>query len=102
MTYRSLQVATGALLLAACSTPATRTVTKEVLVPVATHPVKAGDVPSPPAPLGPRPKSLSAAADVLLADHCRWVAFALKAMPLLQVSAGVAVTPLASYPECER
>jgi hypothetical protein len=44
-------------------------------------------VPPYPAPLGPRPQSLSAAADLLLAKHCEFVAYALKADPLLRLSA---------------
>jgi hypothetical protein len=95
-------VCTLALSLAGCQTPATKIETKEVLVPVATRPIKPDQVPTAPAPLPKRPSSLSAAADVLLADHCSWVAFGLKVMPLLQVSAGMPITPLPVYPECER
>jgi hypothetical protein len=87
--------------LSACSTPAVRDRVIEVKVPIATHPIKPADVPVPPAPLPPRPQSLSAAADVLLADHCSWVAFGLKAWPLLRVSAGLPPQDLPSYPECE-
>lgn len=89
------------LLLVGCSTPATRTETVEVKIPVATKPLKPEQIPTAPAPLGPRPQSLSAAADVLLADHCAWVAFGLKAMPLLQLSAGISQQPLPTYKECE-
>jgi hypothetical protein len=64
-------------ILAACQTPATRTQTVEVKVPVAVHPIKSEQVPIVPAPLGPRPASPSAAADILLADHCKWVAYGL-------------------------
>lgn len=95
LTYMSIA------LLSACQTPATRTVTKDVLIPVATHPVQAKDVPAVPAPLGPRPQSLSAAADVLLAKHCEFVAYALKADPLLRVSAGGKPIALPKFPECE-
>jgi hypothetical protein len=90
------------LALAACSTPATRIETVEVKVPVAVQPITPAQVPSPPPPLGPRPQSLSAAADKLLADHCSWVAFGLRAFPLLRVSAGLPPQELPKYPECER
>jgi hypothetical protein len=89
-------------LIAACSAPATRTETVEVKVPVAVQPITPAQVPSPPPPLGPRPQSLSAAADKLLADHCSWVAFGLRAFPLLRVSAGLPPQELPKYPECER
>lgn len=87
--------------LTACATPATRTVTQEVRVPVATQPLKPEQVPTPPAPLGPRPQSLSAAADVLLAAHCEFVAYVLKADPLLRISAGLPPKELPPFPECE-
>lgn len=88
--------------LAACQTPATRTETVEVKMPIATTPLKPEQVPALPSPLGPRPQSLSAAADVLLADHCSWVAFGLRAQPLLRLSAGLPPVESQSYPECER
>jgi hypothetical protein len=88
--------------LAGCSTPATRTETVEVKIPVAVQPIKPAQVPAVPAPLGPRPQSLSAAADALLAKHCEFVAYALRADPLLRVSAGMAQQPLPQFPECER
>lgn len=99
---RSLQVATGALLLAACQTPATRTVTKEVFIPVATKPIKVADVPTPVGPLPPRPKQLQAAADILLSWHCRMVAYMYRADPLLRISAGLPARDLPAYPECDR
>lgn len=89
------------LLLAGCATPATKTETVEVKVPVAIQPITPAQVPKAPAPLPKRPNSLSATADLLLSDHCAWVAFGLKAMPLLLVSAGLPITPLPKYPECE-
>lgn len=89
------------VLLAACQTPATRTQTVEVKVPVAVQPIQPAQVPAVPAPLGPRPESLSAAADVLLAKHCEFVAYALKADPLLRLSAGEKPTELPKFPECE-
>lgn len=102
MNYRLLQVAIGAALLTACATPATRTETMEVKVPVAVHPIKPADIPAVPAPLGPRPQSLSEATDLLLAKHCEFVAYALLTDPLLRVSAGVPPQPLPKYPECEK
>jgi hypothetical protein len=68
---------------------AVQTRTVEVKVPVAVQPIKPAQVPAVPAPLGPRPQSLSAAADLLLAKHCEFVAYALKADPLLRLSAGM-------------
>lgn len=90
------------LSLAACQTPAVQTRTVEVKVPVAVQPIKAAQVPAVPAPLGPRPQSLSAAADLLLAKHCEFVAYALKADPLLRLSAGMQQQALANFPECEK
>lgn len=89
-----------ALVLSGCATPATRTQTVEVKVPVAVQPIKPDQVPTVPAPLGPRPQSLSAAADLLLAKHCEFVAYALKADPLLRLSAGMQQQALAKFPEC--
>lgn len=89
------------LMAGMCQTPATRTETVEVKVPVAVQPLRPDQVPTPPAPLRPRPSSLSAAADALMADHCSWVAFGLKAFPLLRVSAGLPPSELPKYPECE-
>lgn len=88
--------------LSACSTPAVKTVTKEVLVPVATHPLKPEQVPTPVGPLPKRPDSLSAAADILLSWHCRMVAYMYRADPLLRISAGLPARDLPAYPECDR
>jgi hypothetical protein len=103
-TGRQNRLALGvlALSLAACQTPATRTQTVEVRVPVAVQPIKPEQVPTVPAPLGPRPESASAAADMLLADHCKWVAYGLLTDPLLRVSAGEPPKELPRYPECEK
>jgi hypothetical protein len=78
----------------------TRTV--EVKVPVAVQPIKPAQVPAVPAPLAKRPASLSAAADLLLAKVCELEAYALKADPLLRLSAGMPQQALAKFPECER
>jgi hypothetical protein len=90
------------LLLTACQTGAIRDRIVEVSKPVATHPITAAQIPAVPAPLGPRPSSLSAAADLLLSKHCQWVAYALRADPLLRLSAGEAQKALLAYPECQR
>jgi hypothetical protein len=90
------------LVLSGCATPAVQTRTVEVKVPVAVQPIKPAQVPAVPAPLGPRPQSLSAAADALLAKHCEFVAYALLADPLLRLSAGEPPRPLPQFPECER
>jgi hypothetical protein len=90
------------LAFAACSTPAVRDRIVEVDKPVAVQPIKPADVPAVPAPLPPRPKELSAAADVLLSKVCEWVAYGIKADPLLRLSAGMQQQALAKFPECER
>lgn len=89
------------LALTACSTPAVRDRVVEVDKPVAVQPIKPADVPTPPAPLPPRPSSLSAAADTLLSKWCEAVSYFLRADPLLRASAGEKQQPLARYPECE-
>lgn len=100
---RTRTLATGllALALAACQSAPVKVETVEVKVPVAVRPIKAADVPTVPKPLGPRPQSLSAAADVLLSRWCAAVAYMLKADPLLRVSAGAPQAALGRYPECE-
>lgn len=90
------------LLLTGCSTPAVKTETVEVKVPVAVQPIRAEQVPAVPRPLGPRPPSLSAAADVLLGKWCEAVGYMLRADPLLRLSAGQQPAPLPKFPECER
>lgn len=90
-------------LLAACSTAAIKDRVVEVDKPVAVQPIKPADVPAVPSPLpSPRPKSLRADADLLLAKHCEFVAYALKADPLLRLSAGMQQQALTKFPECER
>jgi hypothetical protein len=100
---RALAGAASAFLIAlsGCATPATRTETVEVKVPVAVQPITPAQVPTPPAPLGPRPSSLSAAADALFAQVCKLEAYVLRADPLLRVSAGEKPAELPKYPECE-
>jgi hypothetical protein len=90
------------LLLAACSTPAIKDRIVTVSMPIATRPLKPADLPAAPAPLGPRPQSLSAAADVLMSKVCELEAYVLRADPLLRLSAGLPQQALANYPECER
>ena len=87
--------------LSACSTPVVKDRIVEVDKPVAVQPITAAQVPAVPKPLGPRPQSLSAAADTLLAKVCELEAYALRADPLLRVSAGMQQTPLPAFPECE-
>lgn len=87
--------------MSSCSTPATRTETVEVKIPVATQPITPAQVPTPPAPLPPRPSNLSAAADTLLSKVCELESYVLRADPLLRVSAGEKLSELPKYPECE-
>jgi hypothetical protein len=89
------------LMAGMCQTAPTRTETVEVKVPVAVQPITPAQVPTPPAPLGPRPSSLSAAADALCAQVCKLEAYVLRADPLLRVSAGQKPAELPKYPECE-
>jgi hypothetical protein len=91
-----------ALALAACQTPATKTVVQEVRVPVAVQPIKPADVPALPTPLPKRPADARQALDVALAQVCRWVAFGLRAEPLLRVSAGLPPQEPPAYPECSK
>jgi hypothetical protein len=91
-----------AVVLTGCATSAVRDRIVEVSKPVAVHPITAAQIPAVPAPLGPRPSSLSAAADLLLSKHCEWVAYALRADPLLRLSAGEPQKALQAYPECQR
>lgn len=88
--------------LTGCATPAVKLQTVEVKVPVATPMLKPDQVPAPPAPLGPRPQSLSAAADALLAKVCQLEAYVIRADPLLRISAGEDARALPKFPECER
>lgn len=92
---------TASIALSACSTPAIKDRIVEVSVPIATKPINPADVPTPPAPLPPRPKELSAAADLLLSKWCAAVSYMLKADPLLRVSAGMPQKALEQYKECE-
>lgn len=87
--------------LTGCSTPAVEEKFVEVKVPVAVQPIKPEQVPVPPAPLPPPPATLSAMADVLLAQVCKLVEYVIKADPLLDVSAGLPPTQAPRYPECE-
>lgn len=87
--------------LASCSAPAVRDRIVTVSVPVAIRPIKPADVPAVPAPLPPRPRELSAAADVLLSRWCAAVAYMLKADPLLRLGSGMPQRALIRYPECE-
>jgi hypothetical protein len=91
----------AASMLTACSTPAVRDRVVTVSVPIATKPLKPADVPAVPAPLGPRPQSLSAAADALMSKVCELEAYVLRADPLLRLSAGMPQQALVKFPECE-
>lgn len=74
----------------------------EVVKPVAVQPIKSADVPVLPAPLPKRPADARQALDLALAQVCNFVAYALKADPLLRVSAGMPQVEAPKYPECER
>jgi hypothetical protein len=102
MIYKSLQAAIGALALAACATAPVQTRTVTVDVPVATQPIRPADIPATPPPLGPRPPTAQQAADAAFAAHCRDVAFIIRAVPLLLVSAGLPPAQAPDYPECRK
>jgi hypothetical protein len=89
-----------ALVLGGCATGATRTETVEVKVPVATHPIAPAAVPQLPAPLPKRPADARSALDLALGQVCRFVSYALKADPLLRLSAGLPPQEAPKYPEC--
>jgi hypothetical protein len=94
---------TGPMLLmaASCAQDAVKTETVEVKVPVAVQPIRPADVPTLPAPLPKRPADARQALDVALAQVCRFVGYALKADPLLRLSAGLAAKDAPAYPECD-
>lgn len=98
---RAIICAVAALLSACASGPVIRDRVVEVQIPVAVQPIAPADVPTLPKPLPPRPTSLSAAADVLLAKVCEWVAYGVRADPLLKVSSGQAPVAATAFPECE-
>jgi hypothetical protein len=96
------RIAFIALMVAGCQTPAVKTETVEIKIPVAVQPIKAEQVPQLPAPLPRRPADARAALDLALAQVCHFVAYALKADPLLRLSAGLPPQTLPKYPECEK
>lgn len=96
---KRLLIAT-ALVLSGCASGATQTKVVEVKVPVAVQPIAASDIPTLPAPLPKRPTDARQALDLALSKVCEWVAFGLRAQPLLQVSAGEAQKAVQAYPEC--
>lgn len=91
-----------AVLLASCATPAIKERIVEVKVPVAITPIRPADVPVLPAPLPKRPANVSSALDLALAQVCAFVAYGLKADPLLRVSAGLPPLPAPKFAECEK
>lgn len=86
--------------LSSCATPAVKERVVTVNVPVAVQPIKPADVPVLPAPLPKRPADARQALDLALSKVCEWVAFGLRAQPLLQVSSGQAQQAVPAYPEC--
>lgn len=92
----------AAAALTACQTPPVRDRVVTVSVPIATTPIKPADVPKMPAPLPKRPANVSSALDLALGKVCEWVAFGLRADPLLRVSSGQPPLEPPKFPECER
>lgn len=78
-----------------------RVETIETKVPVAVQPIKPSDIPTPPPPLGPRPPTAQQAADAAFAGWCAAVAYIVRSVPLLSVSAGLPAAQAPRYPECE-
>lgn len=90
-------------MVAACQhAPEARIETVTVQVPVAVQPIKPADVPTPPPPLGPRPASASQAADAAFAGYCSAIAYVIRAVPLLAVSAGLPPVQAPDYKECAK
>lgn len=83
-------------------TPPVRDRIVEVKVPVPVQPITAAQVPALPAPLPKRPDSPSVALDLALAKVCEFVSYALRADPLLRISAGLPPLEVRRFPECER
>ena len=96
-------VVAAALILSACAHGSPPVVERivEVDKPVAIQPIKAAQIPALPPELGPRPGSLSQAADDLLASHCEFVAYLLVADPLLAIAAGAPARSLPDFAECK-
>jgi hypothetical protein len=98
--WSAVVIAFGAV--AACQTPAVHDRVVPISVPIAVQPIKPSDVPALPAPLPKRPADARQALDLALAQVCAFVAYGLKADPLLRVSAGLPPLEPQRYPECER
>jgi hypothetical protein len=99
---RKLYLIAGAFLaLAACATDGVRVETREVKIPVATQPIAKEQIPTPPGSLGKRPPSAQQAADQAFGGWCQAVAFIIRAVPLLNISAGLPAAQAPAYPECE-
>jgi hypothetical protein len=99
---RSIAFSTAVCLpLIACQTPAVHDRVVPISVPIAVQPIKPSDVPVLPAPLPKRPADARQALDLALAQVCAFVAYGLKADPLLRVSAGLPPLEPPKYPECE-
>lgn len=94
------------LILTACATrpPIVRVDTREVVVTRIEKALTEQQVRDtvPPAPMGRRPEALSAALDLALAKLCEYVAYAERADPMLQHSAGVAITQRVRELVCQR
>lgn len=98
---RAMILVAGAALAACAGKPPVEVRIQRVEVPVAVQPIAPAQVPAMPKPLPKRPASVSAALDLALAKVCEFVGYALRADPLLRVSAGMAQAEPAKYPECE-
>lgn len=94
-------LASGAMAMTGCSTGPNRTEVVEVSKPVAVRPITIAQIPALPDRLPSRPPNVSSALDVAMAKICEWVAYGLRADPLLRVSAGGVQRAVQAYPECE-
>jgi hypothetical protein len=104
MEMKKLIAAAAALAAAACTTAGPLEIeTRDVVVTRTERPVTEAQVreAAPPAPLGPRPASLSATLDAALAKLCEYVRYAELADPLIQHAAGIAVTQRVAEPVCQ-
>jgi hypothetical protein len=92
------------MLLAACASgPVKEIETQQFVVTKTERAITPAQVASnqPPAPLGPRPGSLPAAADTLAAKLCEWVLFGRKADAMNQHAAGMEPISRVLEPICD-
>jgi hypothetical protein len=101
---KTLILSAALLALAACATAPVREIeTQEVVVTHVERAITEQQVreTAPPAPMGPRPGTVSAALDASLAKLCEYVSYADRADTLLQHGAGMAPVQRVMEPICQ-